>query len=449
MLDGATGRGVSIAHDGGRLLTLCGTGRVGCDLQRLGTAPRPWGELLPAARTGLWHALTHAIGDRDRAGALCWAIHEALVKARAADAEVAFAGIDNGAPRFRLTGGGRLAAGILELTLAGPTAIALAQPGEAKAGGRVTHYSRDIQMTFKEALPPLKSPTAPVYFGWMGELREEAMAPIRAPLARAFGSGGKGMVTNGTRLRILRPVAFQTPLKAWVWLERVLDSQPSTFELGFQWAGLDAAGQPREIVAEGVQRLTWVDVGADGHVAIEPFPDFFAGFIAQRRPAPGTAPFSPPLGRLPEPADAAAVLWRRAPGADPEHAGARLWLETDDAHSNYVGNIYFSHAAALVERTCRKALRLAGGCDGGFYATALELSHLGEAMPGDELEAEAHLVEIRPTWCCLDLVLVNRSRGGARIASGRARYQLFAGADDPQPRPLPDCLLPMVAEAVA
>ena len=35
------GQGVSIAHDADRLLTVCGTGRVGCDIQRAGRAPIP------------------------------------------------------------------------------------------------------------------------------------------------------------------------------------------------------------------------------------------------------------------------------------------------------------------------------------------------------------------------------------------------------------------------
>nr|MDQ2694051.1 hypothetical protein [Pseudomonadota bacterium] len=393
-----------------------------------------------------------ALDDRQRAGALVWAVHEALVKAGAPDAAVAFAGLRDGAPRLRLAGG-VIAAGVLELVLAGPAAIALVRLTEAGAG-RVTHYSRDIEMTFREALPPLGSPTAPVFFAWMGALREEAMADSRAALARAFGEEGKGMVTNGTRLRIPQPVRFAARLRAWVWLERVLASHPSTFELGFQWAETDPKGAPRRIVAQGRQRLTWVEVGAGGHVAAAPFPDFFADFIARRQPPAGAGPFTPPLGHLPAHAGDEPLVWRRDPGANRGWGEARVALETDESHSNLVGNIYFSHAAVLAERACQKLLRALGSAPGGFFATALRLDHSGEAMPGDVLEARARLVEVRASgfetrpYCAIHLTLVNQSQGGAVIATGLARYGLFAaGGEGSAPLPLPGWLIPGQARA--
>jgi enediyne polyketide synthase len=290
-----------------------------------------------------------------------------------------------------------------------------------------------------------------VFFAWMGELREEAMAGIRVPLARAFGQEGKAMVTNGTRVSILRPLPFHTPLRAWIWLERTLDSQPSTFELGFQWAELGPAGEPRHIVAEGRQRLTWVGIGPGGRPLPEPYPPFFAAFMAERCPTPGTAPFTPPLGRLPRDPVAERTLWRRGQDAAREHGTARLWLETDETHSNLVGNIYFSHAATLVERACRNALRQLGTPAGGFFATALQLDHRGEAMPGDLLEAEVRLSQVCADSCAFELALFNRSQGDSRIASGLARYRLFApaaeaGAAFSGPKPMPEWLLPHFAE---
>ncbi len=464
------GQGVSIAHDAARLLSACGSGRVGCDLQRIGQVVRPWGELLPEPRHRLWRDLTGALNDRDRAGAMVWAIHEALLKAGAAADSVTFVGMQDGGPRFRLAGG-LVAAGVLELVLAGPAAIALVQLTPAAATRRVTHYTRDIVMTFKEALPPLRSPTASVFFAWMGELREAAMSDIRIPLAHAFSVGGKGMVTNGTRVRILRPVRYHAPLRAWVWLDRVLERQPATFELGFQWAETGPGGAPQRIVAQGSQRLTWVDVGPGGQVRAEPFPDFFADFINERRPASGTDPFSPPLGHLLEPPDDMAILWRRDPRIEAEQGRARLWLETDEAHANFVGNIYFSHTATLVERACQKALRHLGtcpcastlrclgaancknalrnmgACPGGFFATAFQLDHLGEAMPGDTLEAEVRLAEVGATFCTFDLALTNQSHGAAKIAAGRARFQMYATTvEEAQPQPMPTWLMSTLAK---
>ena len=447
---GRPGQGVSIAHDAGRLLSVCGSGRLGCDLQRVGRLGRPWGEILPPARAGLWRALTGAMNDRDRAGAIVWAIHEALLKAGATEVGVTFVGMQDGDPRFRLAGGGVIAAGVLELVLAGPSAVTLIQLADRRVDAkRVTHYTRDIEMTFKEVLPPLKSPTASVFFAWMGSLREEAMSGIRSALAHAFSEGGKGMVTNGTQVRIVRPVRFAAPLRVWVWLERVLGSQPSTFELGFQWAETGPRGEPQRIVAQGLQRLTWVDVGPKGHVTVEPFPAFFANFIQERLPSPDSGPFTPPLGHLVEPRSAEAPRWRRGPDAEHEQGIARLWLETDETHSNFVGNIYFSHAAALVERACQKALRHLGSCPGGFFATAFQLDHLGEAMPGDTLEAVVRLAEVGATFCAFELSLLNQSHGGVKIATGLARYRLFASAaQDSAPQSMPDWLIPTLAEEI-
>ena len=438
-------QGVSIAHDAARLLTVCGVGRIGCDLQRIGHG-RAWGELLPQSRAPLWRALAHAVKDSDQAGAIVWAIHEALFKAKDADAEVTFTGVRDGSPKFQLTGGGLLIVGVLDLMLSGPSAIAVAQlDGESEVKG-VNYYMRDIEMTFKEALPPLKSPTAPVFYAWMGSLREEAMSGIRPALAQAFSQGGCGMVTNGTELRIVRPVPFLTKLRAWVWLDRVLPRHPSTFELGFQWAETDAKGRPQRIVAQGLQRLTWVDIGDNGHVAVAPFPEFFAEFIAQRLPSPDTGPFTPPLGYMPELRSADAVLWRRDPNGDSECGVVRLRMDTDETHSNFVGNIYFTQIAALVERACQKALRSLGRPVGGFFATAAQLNHLNEAMPGDTLEAEVRFFEINTNACTFDIAVLNKSLGDTKIATGRSSYRLFVSTEDDQPQPMPEWLIPAIAE---
>jgi enediyne polyketide synthase len=439
--------GVSIAHDAARLLTVCGTGRIGCDLQRIGCG-RLWGELLPLSRSPLWRSLANVIKDSDQAGAMVWAIHEALFKAGTADAEVTFVGIQNGDPKFQLTGGGLIAVGILNLILSGPSAIALVQLDGEPESERVNYYMRDIEMTFKEALPPLKSPTASVFYAWMGSLREEAMSGIRPELAKAFNQDGNGMVTNGSQLRIVRPLHFLTNLRAWVWLDRVLTSHPSTFELGFQWAETDPQGMPLRIVAQGIQRLTWVDIGDNGHVSVSAFPGFFADFIAERLPLSGTGPFTPPLGYLPDLRSGDALLWRREPNSKNAHGATRLRMETDETHSNFVGNIYFTQIAALAERACLKALRNLGGCPaGGFFATASRLDHLNEAMPGDTLEAEVWIFEINTASCTFDISVVNKSQGDMKIAAGRISYRLFVSVDENyEPQPMPEWLIPAIAE---
>ena len=441
-------QGVSIAHDAARLLTVCGTSRIGCDLQRIGHG-RSWEELLPLSRLPLWRILVNAIKDNNQAGAIVWAIHEALFKAGDVNAEVTFVGIQNGNPNFQLAGGGLLVVGVLNLILSGPSAIALVQlPGKSEVKDSI-YYMRDIEMTFKDTLPPLKSPNASVFYAWMGSLREEAMSGIRPALAQAFNEGGNGMVTNSTQLRILRPVPFLTNLRAWVWLDRVLTNHPSTFELGFQWAETDAKGIPLRIVAQGLQRLTWVDISHNGHVSVVPFPGFFASFIAERLPKPGMGPFTPPLGYMPDLRINDALLWRRGPNTDSQYGIIRLRMDTDESHSNFVGNIYFTQIAALTERACQKALRNLGDCSaGGFFATASQLNHLNEAMPGDTLEAEVWIFEINTNVCTFDIAVINKSLSDTKIATGRNSYRLFVSTEDYEPQPMPEWLIPAIAEEV-
>lgn len=425
--------GIAIAHDGTRLLTVCGSGRIGCDLQRVGHN-RVWTEILPPTRIPLWHELTQALQQPDHAGAVVWAIHEALIKAKADKALVTFAGMHNGMPQFELNElatnsmPGLLIAGIVELVLAGPTGIALVQLPDTMLQ-RVTHYSRDIEMTFKEAIPPLKSPTASIYFNWMGALREEAMSTIRIELAQAFSEQSKGMVTNETRIRIEYPITFTTPLRAWVWLNQVLTTSPSTFELKFQWAELGPNKLPVRIVAEGLQRLTWVNIEPNGQVNIESFPSFFANFIAERLPLKGAKPFTPPLGHKLETDSAELPVWRRDATVNADFATGNLMLHTDDTHSNFVGNIYFSHLATLVERACHNVLRQMKPNDiGSFYTTTLHLTHVAEAMPGDVLEAMVQLYTVGLKHVTFHLAIVNKSHADVTIATGQARFRLFTAA---------------------
>lgn len=421
--------GLAIAHDGTRLLTACGNGRIGCDIQRV-SRNRVWSEILPAARISLWHDLTKYFHDPDIAGAVVWAIHEALIKVKDSTAKVTLIDKQDGPPQFHCSNGGVLIAGIVELVLAGPTGIALVQLPHIITQ-QITHYSRDLEITFKEALPPLRSPTASVYFSWMGTLREEAMSSIRRELAQAFAHQNKGMVTNATRVHINYPIDFTATLHAWVWLNQVLASSPSTFELGFQWAEMGPNALPLRIVAQGLQRLTWVNVEAGGHVSIESFPEFFANFIANRLPAVGAKPFMPPLGYLLETDSAELPLWRRATNSDMDFATAHLTLHTDNTHSNFVGNIYFSHVATLAERACHQVWQQINSNVHDLYATNLNLSHVGEAMPGDVLKSVAQLVELGTKFCTFDITVLNTSQANMLIATGRARFRLFSttGAD--------------------
>jgi enediyne polyketide synthase len=121
-----------------------------------------------------------------------------------------------------------------------------------------------------------------------------------------------------------------------------------------------------------------------------------------------------------------------------------LLLPTDDTYSNFVGNVYFSHIIALAERTCHQALRQLDRGVSGFYATSLQLTHLGEAMPGAVLEALVHLSEVGTKSCTFFFTITNNSHGDSTIATGWIRYHRFAmpPALPTEPLPMPCWLLP-------
>lgn len=419
--DGAPG--VSIAHDGANLLTVLGEHVAGCDLQAVDRRRAAWRDLLPKRRQALLTVLTGELGDPRRAGALARAVDEAMIKAGRADAPATVVARRHGVVEFE-AGGYRVFGALVELSTTGPAAVCVAfGSGDGRAPvvdaapaapGRITHFLSDRRMSFRDALPPLRTAPAPVFFGWMGELREEAMEDVRASLADAFENRSRGILTNLTAVRVHRPPSFVRPVKSWVTLDRVLDTAPSTFELRFLWAQEDEGGD-LQACAEGRQRLTWVRLGAGGTPEIEPFPPFFAEFIARRTPAAGEI-WTPPVV-LPEPAASCPVS-----ALDGRGSTSRLRADLDESHSNLVGNVYFSHFATLAERTCRKTLREVAPAAVGFYCNALRLDHVGEAMPGDAVEVAAYHRGRVAGGHVFRVEIVDASREDLRICVGEALF---------------------------
>lgn len=438
---GDVATGVSISHDGGRLLTAIGADVLGCDLQTLGRVARDWAGVLPEARRALWRDTARHVGNPDRAAAMIWAADEALVKAGAAGAAMTPLEMARSQMRFA-SPVGEVRAGIIQLALAGPAAIALCVKGETTPGampvvppaakpeagpanphGKIDHFHQRFSMSFKEALPPLRAATAPVIFGWVGDLRERAMEDISEPLVDAFLNRSKGILTNFTDLRVTHPPQFGRPIEAWVWMEQVLASQPSTFDLRFAFAQTELDGRVATC-AEARQRLTWVHLENDGTPTIEPFPAFFQSFIDRRRPEKGQARWAPPLSLPGLAADPVMGKTRK-------DIHAVVQVDLDESYSNFVGNIYFSHLAVLTDRTCRQALS-AAGLTPSFFARALRLDHLGEAMPGDSVEVRAYHRHLVTGGQAMGAEIVNLSRGGVVIAVAQLEYivaeQMIAAA---------------------
>ena len=413
---------VSIAHDGGNLFTVLGEHIAGCAVEALGRRSAAWRDILPTRRQTLWNALTASLGDPARSGALAKAVEDTLLEAGRGGAQATLVASRDGVVEF-MAGEHRVFGGIVELSTAGPSAVCVAfgtggvhvpSVTPASAPPKITHFYSEKKMTFREALPPLRTAPAPIFFGWMGELREEAMDDVRVQLADSFENGGKGLLTNLTTVRVHRPPSFVRPVKSWVMLDRVLVSAPSTFEVRFAWAQEDECGD-LQACAEGRQRLTWVGLGAGGVAQIEPFPPFFAEFIARRTPEAGEHR-SPPVA-LPE---RAAMRLAKTPGIG--SLASRMCVDLDESHSNLVGNVYFSHFATLVERTCRKSLRDGGLRAAGFYCNAMRLDHLGEAMPGDTVQITAnHRGQVGGDHV-FRVEIANASRDDARICVGEASF---------------------------
>ena len=431
-LDGAPG--VSIAHDGGNLLTVLGEHVAGCDLQAIGRRRAAWRDMLPERRQALLTVLTGEVGDPGRAGALAWAMDEAMIKAGRADAPATLVARRDGVVEID-AGEHRVFGALVELSTAGPAAVCVAfgtggdrspvVDAAPAAPGRITHFLSDRNMSFRDALPPLRTATAPVFFGWMGELREAAMEDVRASLADALENRSKGILTNLTAVRVHRPPSFVRPVKSWVTLDRVLETAPSTFELRFLWAQEDESGD-LQACAEGRQRLTWVALGAGGVPEIEPFPPFFAEFIARRTPAADEI-WTPPVA-LPAP-----VAPCTATALDGGGSTSRLCADLDESHSNLVGNVYFSHFATFAERTCRKTLREVAPAAAGFYCNALRLDHVGEAMPGDTVQVTTHHRGRVAGGHVFRVEIANASRGDLRICVGDAAFDEVPAAPAAEP----------------
>ena len=403
---------VSISHDGGRLLVALGDRVRGCDLQAQGRRGASWREILPERSRALWNTLSSRISNPEGAAAIVWAAEECLTKAGCGGAELSLEDVTG--TRVRLAGASlTIHADILELSLAGPAAIAVAlERAEAAVPVRpsgeadvVTHFHALHRMSFKEALPPARSAPAPVVFSWIGWLREAAMEDINPALLDAFQMRSKGILTNMTEVGILRPPVFGRDIECWVWFDRVLDSAPSTFELSFDFAQRDGGGRLLRC-AQGKQRLTWVHLEADGTPRIEPFPDFFAGFIDRRNPAVTGMAFRP----LSEAGD---IRWE--PGPEEGNATVTRRYDLDESHSNFVGNIYFGHLATLADRTARGMFARSVGR--GLFCRRMRLDHSGEAMPGDTIEIAA-----RQAGAGARCVLRNVTRGAAQIGLAVTEY---------------------------
>lgn len=434
-LDGGEheGWGLTVSHAGGRLLAAFGPDGIGCDLEPVRRRPRAeWAAILPPAYGELAAALVKRGLGPDAAATLAWTAYECLVKGgrRQAVPRLAQAGADGVV--LDVEGGGRVYATLLDLTLAGKSVLALFDPLAAVPAAPQEPVERvfrhRFRPSFRDIMTPRRTVPAHTFFGWIGTARELAMASIHEPLAAAFDPAqGHAMVTNFSEVELHAPAGFGREIEVVVWLERSIEEQPSTFELGFLWR---LADDPQALpLASARQRLTWVRSNAAGVFRPEPFPDFFREFLEARRLPPGGA--ATVVGSAPPERFGDERRWRRgADGAEPV-APLTMHFDTDLSHSNFVANIYFSHYGTMFERA---ALRMLGTVPAWepLVLSWLRVDHVGEARPGDRLEVQVELESIGERSLVASGRFVNRSHGDGAIAAARARLRpLLAGAHGP------------------
>lgn len=440
LLSGDEDRGISISHSGGRMIAVRAARGVGCDLELVRRRPRAeWAAILPPAYGDLAVALVKRSVGPDAAATLAWTAYECLVKAGRRDAtpRLAQAGEDGVVLDLagQADGGGRVFATWLDLALAGPCALAVFDPRAAapaapeQAPERV--FRHRFRPSFRDIMTPRRTVPAHTFFGWIGTARELAMASIHEPLAAAFDPAqGHAMVTNFSEVELHAPTGFGREIEVVVWLDRMVEEQPSTFELCFLWRLADDPGAVP--LASARQRLTWVRASEAGAFRPEPLPDFFGDFLAARRLEPGAAQSL--LGGTAPPARFADERrWRKGAGATEPVAPLTMAFDTDLSHSNFVANIYFSHYGTMFERA---ALRMLGGASTSAWDSLvvswLRVDHLGEARPGDQLAAEVELESIGARSLVVSGRFVNRSHGAAAIAAARARLRpLLASSHGP------------------
>jgi hypothetical protein len=307
VVKGENGLGVSLAHDDWAALAVAGEGSQGCDLAPVEPRTRErWVALLGAAKEPLLDELVAGGDGLDVAGMRLWAAAEAARKADGGGAELAFERRGGEAVLLR-SGALRVMTFPLRLSGAPERVVALVvEPEPELAAPPAERYGYDssayvlavsedgpvpglpvvnvrFPLTFRECANLSRTLFFSHVFVWMGKLRELACQPVYGPLARQFGTGRWGMVTNYAETRFLGEARAEDVMEGRFWLGPASGRLGSTQEFHYEWRRLPPGGEA-ERFAWSRMGVTWVEILGHAVVEARPLPDYYAALMDRVTP---------------------------------------------------------------------------------------------------------------------------------------------------------------------
>jgi enediyne polyketide synthase len=425
---GSDGVGVSFAHDDWAALAVAGAGEQGCDIAPVEPRPRAtWLGLLGAQHEALLDGLIEAGDDLDIAATRLWAAAEAARKAgtdphdltverRADDAVLLRAG-DARVLTFPL----RLAAGPLRIVAVvvepEPSAGAGDVPAE-RFGYDLSAYALAVRddgpvrglpvvtvrfpLTFRESANLSRTLFFSHVFMWMGKLRELAVQPVYAALARQFATGRWGMVTNYGETRYFGEARAEDVIEGRFWLGPASGALGSTQEFHYEWWRLPSGTGEPERFAWSRMGVTWVEILGHGVVEPRPLPDYYASLMDRVTPAatPETRALLEPHP-APDQIDLGGELWLAPPGPSGGLVLHEEAFDTSLEESNLVGNIYFANyyvwqgvARDRFFQALAPELYQGTGESGELRCLHHRTDHLREAMPFQRIAARMSLTAV-------------------------------------------------------
>ena len=422
---------VSLSHDRTHCLCVAGDGAQGCDIETI--TPRTqeqWVELLGTRYLPLLRELIAAGDTLDEAGTRLWSAIESAKKALDGDAlQLRMARREAKAVIFACTTS-QNSAHVLTLafsatrlprkmvamvTLPAPESVPIAAARAPLAQGAAPEkllYARmasgphgqrkpcfRFMTTFKDITTLRHGLDFPVFASWMGNIRELGIIDVASHLVPDFASGRWGMVTNESNIQIIADAQCLDIIEGRVYISRAYGKYNSSIDMHFEWLKIHPDGSEQPI-ALSTMATTWVEIKGHGIVDVQPFPAYLETFIADALPQQRVSGDKPHTPRL----EGVGSAWAQttelgdclyeapnAPKIEPELM--RQTFATTSAESNLVGNIYFANyyhwQKRLIDRffyNLSPPLFTAGGKIGEFHFRQIQVRHLREAMPFDQIE---------------------------------------------------------------
>lgn len=482
---GADHVGVSVSHDDWAALAVAGAGEQGCDLAPVESRPREhWLSLLGATREPLLDELIAGGDDLDIAGTRLWAAAEAARKGNALADELSLdrrageAVLLRAGPLHLLTFPHRLPDSperIVALVVEPEPERAAASPAE-RYGYDLSAYALEVSedgpvaglavvtvrfpLTFRESANLSRTLFFSHVFVWMGKLRELAVQPVYAPLARQFATGRWGMVTNYGETRYFAEARADDTIEGHFWLGPASGRLGSTQEFHYEWRRIPPGGAP-ERFAWSRMGVTWVEILGHGVVEARPLPDYYADLMDRVTP-PDTAEVRAALEPVPAADDVelGRSLWSAPPGPAGGPVLHEEVFDTSLEESNLVGNIYFANyylwqgvARDRFFQALAPELYQGTGESGELRCLHHRIDHLREAMPFQRIAVRMSLsaVHERGVRLRFDIFRLEGERRD-KLGAGVHTAGWFAPsgpdgpwASAPLPRLLVDALLAQTA----